>query len=96
MSDEGVTRYDVDISVLATEVRAMNNSLERFMRDYQDHEQRLRTLEKAEEFERRMESFEKRLSPIERWQTAVPVSVITALIMSLATFGSTIFNTLFA
>ena len=89
MSSEGVTRHDIEISVLASEVRAMNSNLERFMKDYEDHEQRLRTLEKAEEFERRMKEFENRLSPIERWQTAVPVSVISALIMSIATFGLT-------
>lgn len=88
-SEGGVTRHDIDISVLTSEVRALNSNFERFMKNYEDHEQRLRTLEKAEEFERRMKEFEARMAPIEKWQTAVPVSVISALVMSIATFGLT-------
>lgn len=97
MSDgEGVTRYDVDISVLTAEVKAVNGKLDQFFNLYNDHEARLRSVEKAEELNRKLDAIENRIAPIERWQTAVPVSVVTALVMSIVTAGATIFTTLFA
>lgn len=90
--DERVTRYDVDISVLTVEMKSLNDKFDRFLARYDDHEERLRKLENAEAINNRIKAVEDRLLPIERWQTAIPVSVITALVVSLTTAGIRIFE----
>lgn len=97
MSGEGeYTRYDVDISVLTAEMRSMNGKVDTILSRYDDHEERLRSLERAEEIKKQIQALEERIRPLEQWQKAVPISVVTTLVIALITAGTTIFQTIYS
>lgn len=89
------TRHDVALAEFTVEMRSMNGKIDAILARYDDHEERLRSLERAEEIKKQIAALEERVRPLEQWQKAVPISVITALLMSFVTAGSTIFQALF-